>query len=461
MRKRRTGYGSWNPLLLLFCAGCAVVTIECIIPSDMERYWLVSAGNWTLAHGRILETLQGSWYPNRPWVNQEWLVALATAWTRSHGIYVFMELLFAASMIFGIAFVAYECIRSRTHPVIACAQLIVTAMGAADFAQDRAQTLVWALLPGLIALWRTRPWFAVPLMALWANVHGSFPIALLWMVLHLDRRRIAPFVIAALATFANPLGWHLWVFTVELARNAKLATYVTEWTPALSTFAGAMSALLALAPLWVRLPSGIRLPRPIRYGDLIFLAAATVGTILAIRYSMLLFLTTATTLGNSFRTSVKPMPFVTRAAAVVFTALLLILSAKFFFGWRFYADPYFGNVERGVDFANCAPLVDGKRVFTDALEIGSLVELAGGTANVDGRIDAFPPHMIHDSAFVLNHPKKARPIVARSGAQALAIKGKFRPPTAQWRYEQECMGVRIYARDDNRGMFSPARKTSS
>jgi hypothetical protein len=443
---RRSSYGSWNPLLLLFCAGCAVVTIECVVPSDLERYWLVSVGNWTLAHGRILETLQGSWYPNRPWVNQEWLVAVATAWTRAHGAYVFLELLFAASMIFGIAFVAYECIRTRTHPLIACAQLIVTTMGAADFAQDRAQTFVWALLPGLILLWRRKPWLTVPLVALWANVHGSFPIALFWMLLHLDRRRIAPFLAAALATLANPLGWHLWVFTVELARNAKLATYVTEWTPALSTFAGAMSALLALAPLWVRLPAGIRLRRPIRYGDLIFAAAATAGTILAIRYSMLLFLTTATTLGNSFRTSAKPMPFATGAATVVFTALLLFLSAKFFFGSRVYADRYFDNMERGVAFENCAPLVAGKRVFTDALEIGSLVELSGGTANVDGRIDAFPPHMIHDSSFVLNHPKKAAPIVLRSGAETLAIKGKFRPPARQWRFERECMGVRIYAR---------------
>jgi hypothetical protein len=455
---RRTAYGSWNPLLLLFCAGCAVATVECIVPSDMERYWLVTAGNWTLAHARILETLQGSWYPNRPWVNQEWLVGVATAWTRAHGAYALMELLFAAAMIFGVAFVAYECIRTRTHPLIACAQLIVTTMGAADFAQDRAQTLVWALLPALILVWRSRPWLAVPLLAIWANLHGSFPIALLWMLLHLDRRRVAPFIVAAIATFANPLGWHLWVFTVELARNARLATYVTEWTPALSSYAGIMTALLSLAPLWVRLPAGIRLRRPVRYGDILFLAAVTAGTILAIRYSMLLFLTTATTLGDSFRTIAKPMPFATRAATVVFTVLLLVLSAKFFFGSRFYADPYFGNVERGVNFADCAPLVAGKRVFTDALEIGSLVELAGGTANVDGRIDAFPRQMIHDSSFVLNHPKEASSIVDRSGAQALAIKGKFRPSLRNWHFERECMRVRVY---DSGGTFSPSRKISS
>lgn len=442
---RRTTFGSWNPLLLLLCAGGAVVTIECIVPSDMERYWLVVAGNWTLAHGRILETLQGSWYPNRPWVNQEWLVAVVTAWTRTHGIYVLMELLFAASLIFGIAFVGYEGIRTRTHPLVACAQLTVTTIGAAYFAQDRAQTLVWALLPGVILLWRHKPWLAVPLLALWANVHGSFPIAILWMLLHLDRRRIAPLIAATLATLANPLGWHLWVFTVELARNAQLGSYVVEWSPALRTYTGVVTAALALAPFWVRLP-GLRARRPFPYGDIVFLALVTVGTILAIRYAMLLFLTTATALGDAFRSQAKLMPFATRAASAIFTVLLLLLGGRVIFGSRVYVDRYFQNAEHGVDFGRCAPFVDGKRVFTDALEIGSVVELAGGAANVDGRIDAFPRQMIHDSSFVLNHPKQAVPVVDHSGARALAIKGKFRPPSHTWRFEQECMSVRIYSR---------------
>ncbi len=445
---RRDGYGAWSPLLLLVCTSAAVTTAQCVIPSDLERYWLASAGNWTLTHGRILETLQGSWYPNRPWVNQEWLVAVATAWTRAHGLYVLMELLFAAALIFGVAFVALESVRTRTHPLIACAQVAVTAIGAIFFAQDRAQTLVWALLPLLILVWRRAPWAAVPLTALWANVHGSFPIAILWMLLHLDRRRVAPFVASTVATLANPLGWHLWAFTVEMARNARLAGYVDEWTPALRSYTAIFDALLALAPLWIRFPARMRLRRPIRYGDLIFIAASAIGTIVAIRYAMLLFLATATTLGNALRTRAKPMPLATRAAAALFSLILVALTLKNMLAAPTLADPRFGNLESGVDFAACAPLVRGERVFTDALEIGSLIEFAGGSANVDGRIDAFPRTAIHDASYVLVHPRNAAAtaIVQRSGAQMLALKGRFVPPARSWRLERTCGKIRLYAR---------------
>ncbi len=443
---RRTRYGVWTPLLALACAGAVAALAETLVPGDLERYWLARAGEWTLAHGRILETLQGSWYPSRLWVDQEWLVAVATAWTRAHGIYVVLQLLFGASMIFGICFVALETVRTRTHPLIACAQVAVTGIGAIFFAQDRAQTLVWALLPATIVAWRKAPWATVPLLALWANVHGSFPVAIVWMALHLDRRRVAPLVVAAVATLANPLGWHLWAFTFALARNAKLAGYVNEWTPALQSYTTIGVMLLALAPLWIRLAAGIRLRNPVAYGDLAFLAASAIGTVIAVRYSLLLFLTAASTLGNAFRTRARPMPFATNATAIFFTAVILALAFKNFLSVPVVADPWFGGLERGVDFAACAPLVRGKRVFTDALEVGNLIEMAGGAANVDGRIDAFPIDAIRDSSTVLTRPKEGEPIVDRSGARVLAITGKFQPSNRYWILRQRCYNVRIYTR---------------
>ncbi len=442
----RVRYGLWSPLLPLICAGSAIACIFCIIPSDMERYWLLFAGRWTIEHGRVLESLQGSWYPSRPWVNQEWLVALATAWSQTHGLYVLVELLFAASLVAGIFFVAAECIRTRTHPLIACAQLAVTTIGAADFAQDRAQTLVWALLPALILAWRHSPWLCVPILALWANVHGSFPIAILWMLLHLDRRRIAPFVVAALATLANPLGWHLWTFTAALAHSAKLGTYVTEWIPSFQTRSGIMAAVLALAPLWVRIFAGLRVRTPLRYGDLLWLAMCTVGTILAIRYSLLLFLTTGTVLGDTFRTRAQLMPFVTRAAAVVLTLVLVAISARYFVSTPVVRDATFETMARGIDFSACAPLVPHQRVFTDEFEVGSLIDVAGGSANVDGRVDAYPLQAIKAASDVVNHPSEAEAIVDHTDAQMLALQGSFVPSSRRWRLEQRCGLVALYAR---------------
>jgi hypothetical protein len=443
----RTRYDLRTPLLVLVCVSAAAALALTLMPGDMERYWLASAGEWTLAHGRILESLQGSWYPSRPWVDQEWLVAIATAWTRAHGLYVLMQLLFAASLIVGICFVALETIRTRTHPLVACAQVAVTGIGAVFFAQDRAQTLVWMLLPVAIVAWRRAPWANVPLLALWANLHGSFPVAVLWMLLHLDRRRVAPMIAATLATLANPLGWHLWAFTFVLARDAKLAGYVNEWTPAFVSLAGVLVTLAALAPLWLRLFAGVRLRKPVRYGDLIFVAASAIGTIIAVRYSMLLFLTTATALGDAFRTRARPLPVATVAAAIVFAVFIVARAAENFIGVPVVADPWFGGLERGVDFGACAPLVRDRRVFSDALEVGNLIELAGGTANVDGRIDAFPRQALVESSAVLADRPDAERIADRSGAQMLAIKGAFQPSPRHWRFAAHCYNVRIYTRE--------------
>jgi hypothetical protein len=438
--------GTLGPPLAVLGASAIVVTALCLLPSDMERYWLAFTGDWSIAHGRILETLQGSWYPDRRWVNEEWLVGLATAWTRAHGLYVLLELLFAASLAAGVAFVAYEGVRTRTHPLIACAQTGIAALAAIFFAQDRAQTLVWALFPALIIVWRARPWAAVPILALWANVHGSFPVGVLWMALHLDRRRAAPFALATLATLLNPLGWHLWLFTLTLAHNGRLGPYVSEWMPALSTFTGAFVVLLALAPLWLRLAAGARVRRPVRWGELAFLAASAIGTIVAVRYSMLLFLTTATILGHAMRTAARPMRGITRAAALFFVAMVFVLGGRALLGARVNADPLFGGFTSGVDFGACAPFVRGQRVFTDAFQIGSLVDLAGGSSNVDGRIDAFPLAAIQASALVLRHPHAAEGAVDSSGATALAIAGRFWPSPRRWRLVARCSGVRIYSR---------------
>ncbi|HEY9084650.1 MAG TPA: hypothetical protein VIN40_01710 [Candidatus Tyrphobacter sp.] len=445
-RRSRVPYGAWTPVLAVLCVAAGAALAGTLMPKDLERYWLLYAGDWQLLHGRILESLQGSWFPDRAWTNQEWLVALLTAWTRAHGLYVVTELFFGASMIFGLLFVAYETVRTRTHPLVACVQVAATGLGVVFFAQDRAQTLVWALLPGLILVWRRAPWTAVPILALWANVHGSFPIGVLWMALHLDRRRVLPFVAAALATLANPLGWHLWEFTLLLARNAHLAGYVNEWTPTLHSPTGVLIAVLALAPLWMRLLGGIRLRHPVRIGDLLWTLAIAIGSIIAMRYVMLLFLTTATTLGAAFRTRARPMPLATTIASLFFSLLVLSLCVRGFVAVRVLADPWFGTLERGVDFAACAPLVRGKRVFTDALQIGSLIELGGGSVNVDGRIDAFPAHALRDADTVLNHPKDAAFVVGRLGAQALALEGAWKPPARSWHAAARCGEIKIYER---------------
>ena len=127
------------------------------------------------------------------------------------------------------------------------------------------------------ARWRSWYWFAVPaLFGLWANLHGSFPIGLIFIALlavgaaidagrHLKEsagalrfrpalRLVLLLELAAAAVLLNPYGIGLYVETLTFSSNPNLSDLV-EWDP-----------------LNVRMPHGV--------------AAAAVGALLALAYRM-------------------------------------------------------------------------------------------------------------------------------------------------------------------------------
>ena len=88
---------------------------------------------------------------------------------------------------------------------------------------------------------RGSPWLVAPVMWLWVNVHGSFPLALVYLGARLAGRRLdgAPLgrlpalagaaVVGTLAGGINPLGPRLLVFPLELLSRHDLLERVVEW----------------------------------------------------------------------------------------------------------------------------------------------------------------------------------------------------------------------------------------
>jgi hypothetical protein len=85
---------------------------------------------------------------------------------------------------------------------------------------------------------------AVPaLMWLWANVHGTFELGLVYIALHVvgrwadgarpwegrERRLVVAMVLAAVVVFLNPYGPALIFFPVELLSRGKVLRHVVEW----------------------------------------------------------------------------------------------------------------------------------------------------------------------------------------------------------------------------------------
>ena len=247
----RTFGASW-PLLVALLALLAVLgNAQLNVLADADTYLHLGIGRWILEHGAVPQSDPFSHsMPGTAWVAHEWLSALMlnavhqlTGWA---GLTVLAALLYAGTLAYLLRFLL-----ARMEPVHA---ILFTAFAASmllGYLLARPHVLVWPLL----AVWvgslvnageqgRGPPWRMLPLMALWANLHGSFMLGLgMGAALALDAvlmcpvaqrraaaRRWAVFVgLSAVAAMITPLGWHgLW-FPVKLIGMSGTLAFIGEW----------------------------------------------------------------------------------------------------------------------------------------------------------------------------------------------------------------------------------------
>jgi hypothetical protein len=124
----------------------------------------------------------------------------------------------------------------------------------------------------LLAERRRRPsllWLAVPLVVVWANVHGSFVLGLgllglTWLTGVLARAprphlALAVTAVAAVAVTLNPFGLEIWRYAASILASPTIATRISEWQrPGLDTAEGiafvgsAIAFLVAVVFAWRR-----------------------------------------------------------------------------------------------------------------------------------------------------------------------------------------------------------------
>ena len=120
----------------------------------------------------------------------------------------------------------------------------VIAVGAGFWVERPLIFSLVFLLAVLFALEdRLDPRWLVPIMWAWVNIHGSFPIALIAIVVFgvgrllddrkLPRVELRVFGFAALGTLIggiiSPLSWHLLVFPVQLLQRKEAFAHIAEW----------------------------------------------------------------------------------------------------------------------------------------------------------------------------------------------------------------------------------------
>src|SRR5262249_15764782 len=130
--------------------------------------------------------------------------------------------------------------------------LLAAAIAIGPQVQFRPQLFTFMLTAAMLALLTrylyrgsARLWLAIPMMALWANLHGGFIIGLAILFFFFaagalrgilvsggPHRPAMPFAIAlcaSVATFANPYGIGIWQAVLRALGNPHTRTIIDDW----------------------------------------------------------------------------------------------------------------------------------------------------------------------------------------------------------------------------------------
>ena len=153
--------------------------------ADSDYYWHITAGRLVAERG-VLSTDPFSYtWGGQPWVMHEWLGELLIYWLVGLAGAGVTAIVFGVISVSGALVVAWTLrhIGVAMLPLALATGLVVVLY--TPYATVRPQAISWlvlgVLISGLLTLrpeHRWRPWLAVPLFIVWANVHGLYVIGL-------------------------------------------------------------------------------------------------------------------------------------------------------------------------------------------------------------------------------------------------------------------------------------------
>jgi hypothetical protein len=382
--------------------------------SAVDLAYHLRAGEQILAGGGIprVDTFTFT-ATGREWVDQQWGAEVILAVTYRIGGWVGLVVLRAAlvGVMFGLLFPA--C-RLRGADIRSAAWLSVAAfIVAAPALALRPQLIGMVLLALTLVLVagrraHARLFYLVPVVvALWANVHGSFflgpvVVGLAWLEDLHDRSPMAPrtlvvAVVAALATFLNPFGPAVWAYAIGLSANPQVTARITEWQPTtLRTIPGLLFFASALAVVVLTARRG----RPTSWPTLAWLFIFFVIGAYAVRgvawWPLGAAFALAGILGHRGSARERPDPVFARRINVAIVAALVILGIVLLPVWR-ATDPGLGapsgvltDAPSGITAALRATARPDDRLF-NSQPWGSWFEFAlpGLPIAIDSRIELF------------------------------------------------------------------------
>lgn len=262
---------------------CITIAMQVKILTSQDLYLHISTGNWILAHHSVPDHgIFSASMPNAPWVAHEWLAAVGSALLYDYlgwgGVVAATGLLLALA----VGVVISETARTLGPLGAICAGALSWIV-AVNHVVARPHVVT---LP-LLAIWiaahvrarhddTTPPLYLLPLMTLWANVHGAFLFGLVFTALFagealyecdtLQRARATAlrwgiFLGASIVAAAiTPHGLSGLLFPLRMTLELKpVLDNIGEWMPS-SLGNNASLIFWCLLLLFGALLTGIRLP---------------------------------------------------------------------------------------------------------------------------------------------------------------------------------------------------------
>jgi hypothetical protein len=259
------------PVVALF-----LIALAGNLPRELfQDSWLtILGGREIVQHGLPSHDTLAIWTQGREWVDQQWLAQLLF-----YGLYAFggSKLALALHVVAaGGAFILAVVVARRrggsTRSVcwIAVPTYFLLTWGSWN---ARAQSLALLLFVVLIALLirdahsqSRRVFFVLPVLVLWANIHGTALtgalLVALWGLTYAIERRKQPFrawaprsallVVAPFACiFASPYAASLPSYYKTMLFNSGFRQFVTEWSPTAASVQTAPFYLLAFLTVWL------------------------------------------------------------------------------------------------------------------------------------------------------------------------------------------------------------------
>lgn len=254
-RKRSTSY--LVPLIvfpILF-----FLTIFKLIDTDL--WFHMKAGQVIMETGSfIYRDIFSYTAAGREWLYHEWFFGVISYSIYSafgvNGLIVGKAVLLTTTF-----FIIYRCMRLRgVNPYLASFILSIAVLAARFRFTERPHIFKFLFIAAFIYILdlhrlkgKNRTWFLPIIQLLWVNIHGSFILGPTVIAIYLFSEAISAnrqnlklltiFFFTSLATFINPYGFKLILFSLSFGEQAALPS-ISEWAPTnLKDFYGAFGLL--------------------------------------------------------------------------------------------------------------------------------------------------------------------------------------------------------------------------